>query len=76
MSYVDRLNELKEAANEYFAKEKLRLNAEYDFLKAILEKRGGSVGLQDANVEGASKILGDSISYYLGEPIKPKGGSS
>jgi hypothetical protein len=75
MSHVDRLNELKAAANEYFAKEKLRLNAEYDFLDAISKKRGGSVGLQDANVEGASQILGDSINEYLGKPIQPKGSS-
>jgi hypothetical protein len=71
---ADRLKELKDAANEYFAKEKLRLNAEYDFLDAISKKRGGSVGLQDANVSGASRILVDSINDYLGRPLQPKGG--
>jgi len=74
MSATDRLAELKEAADEYFALEKLRLNAQYDFLDAISKKRGGSVGLQDANVAGASKILVDSINDYLGRPLQPKGG--
>ena len=68
---TDRLNELKEAANEYFALEKARLNAQYDFLDAISKKRGGDVGLQDANAAGASKILVDSINEYLGTPLHP-----
>ena len=67
----DRLNELKEAANEYFALEKTRLNAQHDFLDAIAKKRGGDVGLLDANAEGASKILVDSINEYLGKPLEP-----
>ncbi len=63
---ADRLNELKTAAAEYFASEKQRLQAQYDFLDAISKKRGGTVGLLDANAEGASKILADSINDYLG----------
>jgi hypothetical protein len=69
-----RLNELKTAADEYFASEKTRLQNQYDFLDAISKKRGGTVGLQDANAEGASKILADSISDYLGKPSTPSGG--
>lgn len=69
MSAQERLQELKEAANEYFAKEKTRLNAEYDFLDAISKARGGNVGLQDANAEGASEILVNSINDYLGRPV-------
>ncbi len=65
---VDRLNELEKAATEWFSSEKKRLNAQYDFLDAISKKRGGTVGLQDANAEGASKILVDSITDYLGRP--------
>lgn len=65
---VDRLQELEKAANEWFSSEKKRLNAQYDFLDAISKKRGGTIGLQDANAEGASKILVDSITDYLGRP--------
>lgn len=65
---VQRLDELKAAATEWFASEKKRLNSQYDFLDAISKKRGGTVGLQDANAEGASKILVDSINDYLGRP--------
>lgn len=70
-THTDRLRELKEAAGEYFALEKARLNAQYDFLDAIAKSRGGDVGLQDANAEGASKILVDSINEYLGKPLQP-----
>jgi len=66
-----RLEELKQAAQEYFTSEKTRLNNQYDFLDAISKKRGGVVGLQDANAEGASKILVDSINDYLGKPPAP-----
>ena len=74
-SATERLDELKAAADEWFAKERLRLEAEYDFLDAISKKRGGSVGLQDANAAGASQILVDSINDFLGQPLQPKGGS-
>ncbi len=67
----DRLDELKSAANDYFQSENKRLQAQYDFLDAISKKRGGTVGLQDANAAGASKILVDSINEYLGSPISP-----
>lgn len=63
---VKRLEELQKAGAEWFAAEKKRLNAQYDFLDSISKKRGGTVGLQDANAEGASKILVDSINDYLG----------
>lgn len=63
---VKRLEELQKAGAEWFASEKKRLNAQYDFLDAISKKRGGTIGLQDANAEGASKILVDSINDYLG----------
>lgn len=63
---VKRLDELQKAASEWFSSEKKRLNAEYNFLDAISKKRGGTIGLQDANAEGASKILVDSINDYLG----------
>lgn len=65
---VQRLEELQRAAAEWFSSEKKRLNAQYDFLDAISKKRGGAVGLQDANAEGASKILVDSINDYIGRP--------
>lgn len=65
---VDRLNELQSAAADWFASEKKRLNAQYDFLDAISKKRGGTVGLQDANAQGASKIMVDSIDDYIGRP--------
>lgn len=66
-----RLDELKSAAKEYFAAEKTRLANQYSFLDAISKKRGGAVGLQDANAEGASKILVDSINAYLGKATSP-----
>ena len=71
MSALDRLKELQQAASEYFASETKRLNAQYDFLTAIAQKRGGTVGLQDVNAAGASKILTDSINDYLGRPNTP-----
>jgi hypothetical protein len=71
---ADRLDELKKAADEYFSSEKSRLNAEFDFLDTISKKRGGTVGLQDVNAEGASKILVDSINDYLGKPLTPDEG--
>jgi len=66
-----RLDDLKSAADDWFSKEKKRLNAQFDFLDAISKKRGGSVGLQDANADGASKILANSIDDYLGKPLDP-----
>lgn len=66
-----RLNELESAAASYFSSEKKRLEADYNFLDAISKKRGGTVGLQDANAEGASQILADSINDYLGRAIEP-----
>ncbi len=61
-----RLDELEQAAKDYFAKEQTRLQAEYDFLTNIAKKRGGNVSLQDINSAGASKILVNSINDYLG----------
>jgi hypothetical protein len=68
---VKRLDELEKAANEWFTSEKKRLNAQFDFLDAISKKRGGTIGLQDANADGASKILADSINDYLGRATSP-----
>ena len=65
MAAKERLDELTKAAQEYFSKEKTRLQAQYDFLDAISKKRGGDKGLQDANAEGASSILANSINDYL-----------
>jgi hypothetical protein len=66
-----RLDELETAASAYFSSEKKRLEADYNFLDAISKKRGGTVGLQDANADGASQILADSINDYLGRAIEP-----
>lgn len=68
---AQRLQDLKDAADDWFSKEKNRLNAQFDFLDNISKKRGGSVGLQDANAQGASKILANSIDDYLGSPLEP-----
>lgn len=68
---VKRIDELEKAAKEWFASEKKRLNAQFDFLDAISKKRGGTVGLQDANADGASAILVDSINDYLGRATSP-----
>jgi hypothetical protein len=68
---VKRIDELEKAAGEWFASEKKRLNAQFDFLDAISKKRGGTVGLQDANADGASTILVDSINDYLGRVTSP-----
>jgi len=75
VSAKERLAELEEAANEWFARERTRLEAEYSFLDSISTARGGNVGLQDANAEGASQILVASINEYLGRPIESGGGS-
>ena len=66
-----RLDDLEAAASSYFSSEKKRLEADYAFLDAISKKRGGTVGLQDANADGASQILADSINDYLGRPNEP-----
>lgn len=71
----DRLNELNKAAKEWFDSETKRLQNEYSFLDAISKKRGGSVGLQDANAQGASQILVDSINAYLDKPTSIEGSS-
>ncbi len=68
-SAAQRLQDLKNAADDYFSKEQKRLTAQHDFLQNILNKRGGSVGLQNANAQGASDILANSISDYLGSPL-------
>lgn len=74
MSAVDRLAELEAAANEYFALERVRLEAEFNFLDAISKKRGANINLQDLNSAKASKLLVDSINEYLGKPLTPKAG--
>jgi len=69
----DRLNRLKKEGQKWIAREQERLTKQADFLEAILKARGGSVGqLQDANAEGASEILEDSINDYLGRAAEPK----
>ena len=74
MSAVERLAELETAANEFFALERVRLQAQYDFLDAIAKKRGANISLQDINALGASKLLVNSINEYLGKPLEPSGG--
>ena len=64
----DRLKVLKTAADTWFSQQTKYYNAEYDFLDSISKKRGGTIGLQDANAEGASVILVNSINEYLGKP--------
>lgn len=63
----DRLKALKTAADKWFSQQTKYYNAEYDFLDQISKKRGGTVGLQDANAAGASVILANSINDYLGK---------
>lgn len=74
MSAVDRLAKLETAANEYFALERTRLEAEYNFLDSIAKKRGANINLQDLNSERASSLLVNSINEYLGKPLTPKAG--
>lgn len=68
---AQRLDTLKQNADDWFSKRKNQLNAQFDFLDNIAKKRGGSVGLQSANADGASKILANSIDDYLGSPLEP-----
>jgi len=63
---VDRLQELKEAATDWFDKERRRLEAQWNFLDAIEKSRKGNKGLQDLNTKGASSILANSINDYIG----------
>lgn len=72
---VDRLNDLKNAADDYFSSEQQRLQAEYDFLNNILQSRGGSMTLQNSNAQGASTVLANSISDFLGSPLAPSNDS-
>lgn len=67
----DRLKNLKQAADTWFGKQERYYNAEYDFLDQISKKRGGTVGLQDANAQGASAILENSIKEYIGKAPEP-----
>lgn len=66
---AQRLQDLKDAADNWFDKEKKRLQAQYNFLDAIGQARGGSRGLQNLNTQGASAILASSINDYLGKAI-------
>jgi hypothetical protein len=66
-----RLDELKKAADSWFSKQRKYYEAEFDFLDQISQKRGGTVGLQDANAAGASVILENSINEYLGKAPEP-----
>jgi hypothetical protein len=66
-----RLADLKKAADTWFGQRRRYYNAEYDFLDEISKKRGGTVGLQDANAVGASVILEISINEYLGKAPEP-----
>lgn len=66
-SAKQRLDELEQSANDYFSKERTRLEAQFTFLDNISKKRGGNISLQDLNADGASKILVDSINSYLGK---------
>lgn len=72
MSRSADLSTLQQAFKTYVDKETKRINAQADFLTAIAAKRGGTVGLQDANAQGASQILSNSISEYLGQPVDPQ----
>lgn len=60
----DKLQKLENAAKDYINKEKKRLNAEYDFLDAILRARGYSK-LEDHNSEKAGDLLIKSITDFL-----------
>lgn len=60
----DLLDKLKQAADDYVSKEKKILNAEYDFLDAILKARGFSK-LEQHNNEKAGEILIKSILDFL-----------
>jgi hypothetical protein len=66
-----RLDELKKAADSWFIKQRKYYEAEFDFLDQISQKRGGTVGLQDANAQGASVILVNSINEYLAKAPEP-----
>lgn len=69
MRATDRLRELKEAADEYFAAERKRLHAEHAFLDIIAKRRGAGLSLQDANATEAAQLLEASINDYLGRPL-------
>lgn len=66
---VKNLKTLKDAAEKYFNLQEQYINNEYNFLDAISKTRGGVVGLQDENAEGASVILTGALNDYLGKPI-------
>lgn len=62
----ERIAELETAANEWFAAERARLEAEYAFLDAISKKRGGK--LQKDNAQKVADILANDLNEYLNEP--------
>lgn len=68
MGAVARLEELKTAQAEYFAKERTRLQADSDFLRAVLAGRGGAVSVQDIATKRVGGVLIDSVSDYIGKP--------
>jgi len=68
----DKLDELDKAAKDYFKKERVYLDAQYKFLDAISKKRGGSVGVQDANANESSQVFAKFIETYLAKPLGEK----
>jgi hypothetical protein len=62
---VEQLEVFRLAAQEWFQKEKRRLQVEESFLKKVLTARGGSVTVEDLVAEPVEQVLVDALKAYL-----------
>jgi hypothetical protein len=60
----DKLNKLKQAAQEYLNRERKILNAQYSYLDKILKARGFSK-IEEHNNEKASELLINNLKDFL-----------
>jgi len=62
----DKLDRLKSALDEWYGREKSRLEDEATFLKSVLRGRTGSERLSRENTSEAEVLVSDDISSFLG----------
>lgn len=61
----EKLDDLKQAASEYFNNEIARINAEYDYLDKVFAGRGSAAKLEDVVVYKANSYFVNSLTDYL-----------
>lgn len=61
----EKLDQLKEALDEYYEKEKARLEDEAKFLRSVLKGRTGSERLSRSNSSEAEQLVSNDINSFL-----------